>query len=245
MVQNSFQVNALHLRRTLVLNPCGVSYHNEQSCTTLLLSSLMVWDLDLESMEADFHTFNHPENTSPFSLCFPRCFFPSVLLCEKTYPKQNCRGMRGWGSHTLVGVSISQGVQKYFRMLQDCISAGLAGILESECLKSTQGILMKGEGHTVFGGTLPLTEHKVTLSSMGSWRWGTMPFPARNKNVKISLNWVLRMGREKKQVASVFSIIWKQSGRDRTQTVPCPSSAQLAYFIKPNRWLSLLNDKEI
>ena len=87
-------------------------------------------------------------------------------------------------------------------------------------------------------------EHKVTLSSVGSWRWGIMPFPARNKNVKISLNWVLRMGREKKQVASVFSIIWKQSGRDRTQTVPCPSSAQLAYFIKPNRWLSLLNDPQ-
>lgn len=39
----------------------------------------------------------------------------------------------------------------------------------------------------MLGETLSLTEHKVTLNSIGSWRWGIVTFLASSKNVKISL----------------------------------------------------------
>lgn len=94
-------------------------------------------------------------------------------------------------------------------------------------------------------------KHKVTLHSIWGWRCGIMPFMASSKDVKISLKPRMKDGEVEKQVASALSINWKWNRRDHTQSdslsthTPSSPSAQLAYFVKPNRWLYLLNDKGI
>ena len=71
-------------------------------------------------------------------------------------------------------------------------------------------------------------------------------FLPSSKTVKISLQLSVEDGEG--EAASYFCFqhnLKADQGRPHTSSFLCSPRVQLAYFIKPNRWLSLLNDKGI
>ena len=123
----------LHLSRVSALNPWRVSHLKEQDSTTLTFSSFIAPDLYLESVEAAFHIL-YPLDTARFPLCFP--FFLPVLAMWEASSEVKLQGNE-WLRFSHFSLCIPLRVQKYFRMLQYCISVGLSGVLESEYLIST------------------------------------------------------------------------------------------------------------